>query len=180
MIPREDAPPALRVERMIVRITEASDTAMIRVLIPALLIGSQIALLAPGRAEPAANARTMQVLDRYMDALNALDIEGHVATYHFPHFRLASGEVSVWTRPEHAMPLLALPTEERRARLRESLGSEWTRREIVQSDPSKVHVATRFVRLRADGSEIAAFDSLYILTLQDGRWGIKGRSSFAP
>ena len=33
---------------------------------------------------------------------------------------------------------------------------------------------------RADGSEIAACDSLYVMTLQDGRWGIKGRSSFAP
>ena len=39
---------------------------------------------------------------------------------------------------------------------------------------------TRFVRLREDGSEISAFDSLYVLTHESERWGIKGRSSFAP
>ena len=71
------------------------------------------------------------------------------------------------------------------ARLREALGpnwhrSEWTRREIVQGDDTKVHVVTTFVRLREDGSEIAAYDSLYVLTFEDGRWAIKGRSSFAP
>jgi hypothetical protein len=56
----------------------------------------------------------------------------------------------------------------------------WTRRDIVQADDTKVHVATTFVRLRKDGSEIASYDSLYVMTFQDGRWGIKGRSSFAP
>ena len=32
----------------------------------------------------------------------------------------------------------------------------------------------------ADGSVIATFDSLYVMTRQNGRWGIRGRSSFAP
>jgi hypothetical protein len=50
----------------------------------------------------------------------------------------------------------------------------------VGESPAKVHVATRFARLREDGSEIISYDSLYVLTLQDGQWGIKGRSSFAP
>ncbi|MGY8738965.1 MAG: hypothetical protein ACKVIW_15780, partial [bacterium] len=63
--------------------------------------------------------------------------------------------------------------------------SEWTRRDIVQADAHKVHVVTRFDRLRADGSVIKSFNSLYVLTLDEDdagalRWGIKGRSSFAP
>jgi hypothetical protein len=120
-----------------------------------------------------------------MDALNALDVEGHVATYHFPHYRHASGEIVVWQNAEEAMPILAVPPDERRAALRRALEpdwhrSEWRAREIVQGDDRKVHVATRFVRLRADGSVIKHFDSLYVLTLEDGRWGIRGRSSFAP
>ena len=32
----------------------------------------------------------------------------------------------------------------------------------------------------SDGSVIKSFDSLYVLTFEDGRWGIRGRSSFAP
>ncbi|MBW2423212.1 MAG: hypothetical protein JRG86_03140 [Deltaproteobacteria bacterium] len=134
---------------------------------------------------PERDEQVMLVLDRYMDALNELDLEGHVGTYHFPHFRHASGAVVVWETPEDAMPILLLPEEERRSRLRDALGpkwerSEWRRREIVQGDDEKVHVLTAFVRLREDGSEIARYDSLYVLTLEQGHWGIKGRSSFAP
>lgn len=125
------------------------------------------------------------VLDEYMQALNALDLERHVGTYHFPHFRLASGKLSVWTTRSEAMPLLDVPVEQRREQLQRALGegwdrSVWTRRETVQGDSKKVHVLTRFERLRADGSLISGHDSLYILTFEDGRWAIKGRSSFAP
>jgi len=136
------------------------------------------------------DAEVMAVLDRYMDALNALDIEAHVATYHFPHYRHASGEIVVWQDANAAMPILSVPEAERRRVLRETLAPDWDRslwveREIVQAHERKVHVATRFVRLREDGSVIRSFDSLYVLTLEpgvdgDSRWGIKGRSSFAP
>lgn len=131
------------------------------------------------------DAEIMAVLDRYMDALNALDLEAHVATYHFPHYRHAGGRIVVWETARDAMPILDRPETERRAALRSVLEpdwhrSEWTRRDIVQGDDEKVHVVTRFVRLREDGSEISAFDSLYVLTYESERWGIKGRSSFAP
>lgn len=131
----------------------------------------------------------MHVLDNYMSALNALDLENHVATYHFPHYRHASGNISVWENAAAAMPLLSVPKAERRAAIREALEpdwdrSVWTRREIVQASATKVHVVTRFDRLRADGSVIKSFDSLYVLTFESAaaepRWGIKGRSSFAP
>jgi len=35
-------------------------------------------------------------------------------------------------------------------------------------------------RYRADGSELGAFDSIYVVTREDGHWGVKARSSFAP
>lgn len=130
-------------------------------------------------------AAVYRVLDQYMDSLNVLDIEGHVATYHFPHFRLAGGKIAHWQNAVEAMPLLQIAPEQRAKKLREALhpewhSSHWAKRKIVQDSDNKVHVATRFERRRADGSEIIAFDSLYILTLQDGAWGIKGRSSMAP
>jgi hypothetical protein len=143
---------------------------------------------APGKSQTGhaeIGAAVMGVLDRYMDALNALDLEAHVATYHFPHFRLAGGVLRVWQTPGEAMPALALPPEARRSSMREALHPDWARsvwvkRDIVQGDATKIHVATRFARLRADGSEISAYDSLYVVTHENGRWGIRGRSSFAP
>ena len=131
------------------------------------------------------DAEIMRVLDRYMQGLNGLDLERHVSTYHFPHYRHASGKIVVWDSPQEAIPGLELPDEERRAALRAVLEpdwhrSEWTRRDIVQGDDEKVHVVTQFVRLREDGSVIKTFDSLYVMTQESGRWGIRGRSSFAP
>ena len=131
------------------------------------------------------DAEIMRVLDRYLGALNRLDLEGHMATYHFPHYRHASGKITIWQRAEEMNPVLSLPAADRRAALQEVLEpdwdrTEWKRREIVQGDASKVHVVTRFERLREDGSLIKAFDSLYVMTFEGGRWAIKGRSSFAP
>ena len=139
----------------------------------------------PNRLAETDTEQIMAVLDRYMDALNALDLEGHLATYHFPHYRHASGEITIWETAQDVSPLFRLPVSERRARLRSVLEpdwhhSEWTRREIVQGDEGKVHVVTRFERRREDGSVITAYDSLYVLTRAEGGWGIKGRSSFAP
>ena len=134
---------------------------------------------------PDRDGEVMAILDEYMDALNRLDTVAHTETLHFPHFRHTSGDVVIWKSAQDYFPFLDSPVEERKEKLRIVLGSEWdrsewTRREVIQSDSAKVHVAATFVRLRKDGSEISAFDSLYILTLESGRWAIKGRSSFAP
>jgi hypothetical protein len=58
--------------------------------------------------------------------------------------------------------------------------SAWEKREVIHSGPDKVHINTRFTRYRADGSIIGGFDSIYVLTCEEGHWGIKARSSFAP
>lgn len=55
----------------------------------------------------------------------------------------------------------------------------WERRRIIHASADKIHVDTKFTRYRADGSRIGAFESLYILTKEDGRWGVKLRSSYA-
>ena len=58
--------------------------------------------------------------------------------------------------------------------------SAWDRRDVIHAGADKVHIDTRFTRYRKDGSVLAGFDSIYIVTRLDGRWGIQGRSSFAP
>ena len=58
--------------------------------------------------------------------------------------------------------------------------SAWERRAVIHAGPEKVHIDTRFARYRKDGSLIGAFDSIYVITREDGHWGIKARSSFAP
>ena len=117
----------------------------------------------------------MNVLDAFMTSFSASDPEAHTATYHFPHFRLAQGRMASWQTREDAI--------RDHRRLFERLPdtgwhrSEWLDRKIISITDTKVHVATRFRRLREDGSEIVTAESLYVLTKVDGRWGIKLRSS---
>ena len=56
--------------------------------------------------------------------------------------------------------------------------SVWLHRKIITLSENKVHVDTRFRRVRKDGTEITTASSLYVLIKKDGRWGVKLRSSF--
>jgi hypothetical protein len=125
--------------------------------------------------DPRVSAAVFQVLDEYMATFNAKDLKGWEDTYQFPHYRLAGGKMSVLEK----------------AGLRDSVKvfgelqkagwdhSQWDHRNIVQASADKVHVDTRFSRFRADGSLIGHYESLYILTKENGRWGVKFRSSYA-
>jgi len=130
----------------------------------------------PASAEPGPAEAAMAVLDRFMRAFNARDLAAWEATYHFPHFRMASGELTV-------LPKAGSRPDDFFQRFAESTGwhhSAWLERELVQVGANKVHIAVKFARYREDGSVLATYDSFYVVTRQDGEWGIKGRSSFAP
>ena len=113
-------------------------------------------------------------LDAFMAAWNARDADGVRASFNFPHVRFASGRVRVMS-PEDVTDGMYAGTA-----LSEWGRSAWLRREVIHAGADKVQFDTRFARYRPDGSLISAFDSIYIVTLQDGRWGVQGRSSYAP
>jgi len=145
------------------------------VLVAFLTAPNGKAQTATGSADPTVEAAVMQVLKDYMDAFNRLDVAAWERTFHFPHYRLASGRMSV----------LDGPGQQTVAQLRNGLGPEWDhsawgRLRIIHTSPDKVHVDTLFTRYRKDGSVIGGFESLYVVTKEDGRWGVKLRSSMAP
>jgi len=119
-------------------------------------------------------AEVMKVLDDYMNAWNRKDLAAWERTFHFPHYRLASGRMNVLDRPgmQDASKVWASAGSDWHH-------SEWDRRRIIHASAEKVHVDTKFSRYRENGSLIGSFESLYILTKEDGRWGVKLRSSFA-
>lgn len=130
-----------------------------------------------GRATNAnSEAAAMVVLDAFMASFSASDAAAHVDTYHFPHHRLARGEMNGWETRSDALDAHI----ELFKRLPDTgwARSEWVHRKVVTATDTKVHVDTRFRRLRADGSVIGIYDSLYVLILRDGRWGVALRSSF--
>ncbi|MDZ4370823.1 MAG: hypothetical protein U1C74_05300 [Phenylobacterium sp.] len=113
-------------------------------------------------------------LDAFMVAFNARDLPAFEDTFNFPHVRFASGTVTVINPGYHKAEMFS------RGSLAEWDHSAWERRNVIHAGADKVHIDTRFTRYRKDGSVIGGFDSIYIVTRQDGRWGIQGRSSFAP
>lgn len=122
------------------------------------------------------HAACIDVLDRFMDALNRYDAAGMDATMHFPHLRLAGGKFTVYEAPGcNPMDLFDKFRQQDNWKY-----SCWDRRELVQFNERKAHVALSYTRYRDDGSVIGVYDSLYILTRADGQWGIQARSSFGP
>jgi hypothetical protein len=119
-------------------------------------------------------AAAQERLDAFMAAFNARDLRAFEATFNFPHVRFASGQVTIINPGYHK------PEMFERGALAEWDHSAWQRREVIHAGADKVHIDTRFARYRKDGGLIGGFDSIYIVTLLDGRWGIQGRSSYAP
>lgn len=119
-------------------------------------------------------AAAQGVLDAFMAAFNARDVEAFEATFNFPSVRLASNTLTLIERGFHRPEMFTTGA------LAEWERSAWERRAVIHAGPEKVHIDTRFARYRKDGSLIGAFDSIYVITREDGHWGIKARSSFAP
>lgn len=118
----------------------------------------------------------MKTLDKWMLAFNARNLNQWAATLHYPHVRFASGTVTIFESAEQFAD-------------RDVFGhlaangwdhSHWIERKVSLSSPEKVHVDTVFERFNPQNESIGVYQSLYILTLENGLWGIKARSSLAP
>ncbi|WP_304167700.1 hypothetical protein [Phenylobacterium aquaticum] len=116
----------------------------------------------------------MACLDAFMTAFNARDVPAWEKTFNFPSIRLASGTLAIIEPGYHKPDMFD------RGALSEWDHSAWERRAVIHAGPDKVHFDTRFSRYRADGSVIGGFDSIYVVTLEAGHWGVKARSSYAP
>ena len=119
---------------------------------------------------------SMKVLDSFMSTFNSRDMKTWSKTLNYPHVRLAGGKVTVWsTQEEYA----AEDIFERLA----STGwnySAWLSREVILVSEDKVHISTVFQRYDKDHNPMKKYQSLYIVTRQNGEWGVQARSSLAP
>ena len=119
-------------------------------------------------------AAAMKCLDDFMAAFNSRDPEAYAATFNLPTVRIASGKMVILNKEDFT------PQRFQAESLKEWDHSKWDRRNVIHAGADKVHIDTRFTRYRKDGSVISGFDSIYIVTKENGRWGVKARSSFAP
>ena len=124
-----------------------------------------------------AEAAALELMRARMKAFNQLDAAAAAETNNYPHYRLAGEKVAVFETPEEfiawqetfVIPFFVPPWHR----------SQWEGREIIQSSKNKVHVTGRFSRYDAEGNKYQTTEeTLWIITKQDGKWGLKLRSSF--
>ena len=115
-------------------------------------------------------------MDGFMAAFNAKDADAiRSRWFHFPHARFHSGQITVMQTPtEYHNTVWA-----NQGSSAEWSQSIWDYVEAIDAGPDKVHFRVQFTRVRADGSAIGSYRSLYIVTYKEGRWAIQGRSSWA-
>lgn len=114
--------------------------------------------------------QALAVVDRYLVALNGRNTEAIRDAFNFPHLRVrANGSLVRYERPE----------DYRFENFLTGVASDgwdytrWDRTAVVFATPGKAHVAVDFTRYRKDGSAIGRYFSLYVVTCQDGHWGIQ-------
>jgi hypothetical protein len=143
-----------------------------------VLAGAVLLLGAPlgGRQGGGREAAARSPIDAFFKAFNARDNDALKKTLHYPHVRVnEAGGVNIWRDASEAGANFdALARSEGWAR--STLDSVAMR----QNDAVKVHFEVVFSRYKADGAKYATYQSLWIVTLKDGAWGVQARSSFAP
>ncbi|MCB1647244.1 MAG: hypothetical protein KDI36_17410 [Pseudomonadales bacterium] len=123
-----------------------------------------------------AEQAAIQAVHDFIETFNAQDHERHAATLNYPHVRLAAGR---FTQTDSAEQFAEL-SRQGEARL---AAEGWhhtivSNLEVVHSGEDKVHLALTNDRCDANGQVYHRFDTLWIATLVDGKWGIQFRSSF--
>ncbi|MCH2310024.1 MAG: hypothetical protein MK345_03055 [SAR202 cluster bacterium] len=110
------------------------------------------------------------------EGFNKRDRKISVDLMHFPHVRLWNNQFSIFNSEEEFLKGFDLQTQ----KLEQEGWTHTVTKDIqaVQSDESKVHLLLLQSRRNKDDIEIENFQTLWIMTKIDGKWGIKFRSSF--
>lgn len=139
----------------------------------ACLLGSAAPILAQG--EDAASA-ARGALDEYIRAWNDEDNDAIAAITNFPRISIGlNGQIVVRDNPEEIVVDFDL--------LRAAEGWDHTTLDLVdatQVSPDKVHFRVVTSRRRADGSPYRTTPALYVVTNQDGQWGLQVQSVLPP
>ena len=148
----------------------------------------------------AAASGAIVAVERYLAAFNARDEAAMTDAMQFPHVRVGVGRATVWESAGEYRDGWH-PTARRRAlglrrwrradappgfdfdSFAERLGwerSEADSMEAIQVGARGVNVAVRITRYGAGDAKIHSFDTIYLVTERDGRWGIRAGAGIAP
>jgi hypothetical protein len=118
----------------------------------------------------------LEALDRYLETWNSRDPMRWAGSLHFPHVRPSPGEFAVSQSPEE----YAKGVDFNQTLATGWHHSEWDWRRVLQVAAFKVHAAGQWTRYTADGKPMLGSLITYIITFQEGRWGVLSRFAAGP
>jgi hypothetical protein len=110
-------------------------------------------------------------LDRYLETWNSRNGTIWATSLHFPHVRPGAGAFEMTRTPEQYAAGVNFEQTLRTGWHH----SEWVSREVLQVGADKVHVAGSWQRYTADDKPMVGSDITYVVTNQNGHWGIQAR-----
>jgi len=112
-----------------------------------------------------------QVVEKFFTAFNANDVDGFRSCMNYPHIILTRGSVLISQEPSDFInPIPILKAQQ-----------NWDRSLVKLLEPihvaeDKVHFKIVFNRYRSDGTKYTVLDGIWVITNQDGHWGVQCRS----
>ena len=142
----------------------------------AIVVAVALGVAAPAFAQPDAETAAREVLDAYFEAWNAADNDAVAAASNFPRISIGgNGQVVV----REDADAIAIDFD----LLRRAEGWDHTTLDLVETlqvSDEKVHFKVIASRRRADGVAYRTIPALYIITRQDGHWGLQLQSMLPP
>jgi hypothetical protein len=115
-----------------------------------------------------------QVLKNYMQAWNSRDAVAFSSCLHLPSLRInGKNQIQIFSSTSDISHLF-----EKLSAQDDFIQSHWVQASVIHASAEKIHIACSFNREFKEGKMAGPFHSLYILTFEQGRWGVRLRSSF--
>lgn len=106
----------------------------------------------------------------FFTAWNAHDPQAVAAAIHYPHVRIADGQVDVWKTPE------AFLAGSEPGRQRTWYQTRVDKVEVAQTTANGVNLTVTISRIGRDGTVLSTDDGLFLVALRDGTWKVQARS----
>jgi len=122
--------------------------------------------------------QAIKAYETFITALNAGNNQVMFEVMHVPHIRISGNGIVIYNTKEELEREYLNGFASRAGERWHHTEMDWV--QALHSSEDKVHLYLQWTRYDVDGSALATYPALWIMTKIDGNWGAQCRSSFAP